>query len=138
MLSSVTCVFQKDRFTAPALLGLAAVFFWTSSRLEIYPALPAGEPIRPPGISVSAVRSGLEARLLLLSGRNGLVVAEAPGGLGSLEPKGRMNPDGSEVWGYPEGSNLEEVIEVHVKDGRVVREVLRPSVEKLLNHDTKE
>jgi len=53
-------------------------------------------------------------------------VAEAPHPLGSLEPKGRTNPDGSEVWGYPAGSGLEDLVEVHVKDGRVVREVLRP------------
>jgi hypothetical protein len=69
----------------------------------------------------------LEQRLLLSVRNWKLVVAEAPQDLGSLEPKGRTNPDGSEVWGFPEGSGLEEVIEVHVKDGRVVREVLRPS-----------
>ncbi len=52
---------------------------------------------------------------------------DSPGWLGSLQPKGRVAADGSEIWGYPEGSVLEEVIEVHVKNGRVVREVLRPS-----------
>ena len=107
MLSAVTCVFQKDRFLAPALFGVG-VLFWL-------------------GVNCSAVRSGLEQRLLL-SGRSGKPsVAAAPKDLGCLEPKGRINPDGSEVWGFPEGSGLEEVIEVHVKDGRVVREVLRPS-----------
>lgn len=107
VLSAVTCVFQKDRFLAPALFGVAALL-WISP-------------------NCSSVRSGLEQRLLL-SGRNGKgVVSEAPQDLGCLEPKGWTNPDGSEVWGFPEGSGLEEVIEVHVKDGRVVREVLRPS-----------
>ena len=126
MLSAITCVFQKDRFAAPALFGVA-VLLWFSPRFHPYPVFPAGEPIRPAGISCSSVRSGLEQRLLL-SGRNvKLAVAEIPRDLGSLEPKGRTNPDGSEVWGFPEGSDLEEVIEVHVKDGRVVREVLRPS-----------
>ncbi len=100
-MSAVTCVFQKDRFLAPALFG-AAVLLWIS------------------GINCSSVLPGLERRLL--------AVAEAPAAdLGRLEPKGRINPDGSEVWGFPKGSGLEEVIEVHVKDGRVVREVLRPS-----------
>jgi hypothetical protein len=100
MLSAVTCVFQKDRFPALAFFA-AAVLLWISP-------------------SCSAVRSGMEQRLL--------AVAEAPAAdLGRLEPKGRTNPDGSEVWGFPEGSGLEEVIEVHVKNGRVVREVLRPS-----------
>ena len=61
------------------------------------------------------------------SGLRETVVAKVPENLGNLEPKGRTNPDGSEVWGYPAGSGLEDVIEVHVKDGRVVREVLRPS-----------
>ena len=100
MLSAVTCVFQKDRFLPPALFGLAALL-WIS------------------GINCSSGQPGLEQRLL--------AVAEAPYDLGRLEPKGKTNPDGSEVWGFPEGSGLEEVIEVHVKDGRVVREVLRPS-----------
>ncbi len=126
MLSAVTGVFQKDRFAAAVLFGLA-VFLGFSPRFHAIPALPFGEPIRPLGVHSSSVRSGLEQRLLLLGGDEKLVVAEKPVDLGHLEPKGRTNPDGSEVWGYPEGSGLEEVIEVHVKDGRVVREVLRPS-----------
>lgn len=84
--------------------------------------------MRPLGISSSQVRSGLEGQLLLAgngSGRTGTL--EDPVRLGVLQPKGRLNPDGSEVWGYPEGSGLEDLIEVHVKDGRIVREVLRPS-----------
>ena len=127
MLSPVTCVFQKDRFSAAALFGLA-VFLWFSPRFHPIPALPAGPsmPIRPPGVHSSSVRSGLE-RMLLSEGDEKLVVAEAPPDLGHLEPKGRTNPDGSEVWGFPAGSELEELIEVHVKDGRVIREVLRPS-----------
>ena len=126
MLSAVTCIFQKDRFIAPALFVLG-VLFWISPHFRAYPALPVAKPIRPAGISCSPIRSVLEQRLLLL-GRNGkLVVAEVPADMGNLEPKGRTNPDGSEVWGFPAGSGLEEVIEVHVKDGRVVREVLRPS-----------
>ena len=68
-----------------------------------------------------------EHRLLLAGRGKEMAVAELPSDLGHLEPKGRMYPDCSEVWGYPNGSPLEEVIEVHVKDGRVVREVLRPS-----------
>ncbi len=127
MFSAVTCVFQKDRLIAPVLFGLG-LLLWFSPRFHAYPSFPVANPIRPAGISSSPVRSRLEQRLLL-SGRNGkLVVAEAPvADLGSLEPKGRTNPDGSEVWGFPAGSGLEELIEVHVKDGRVVREVLRPS-----------
>lgn len=126
MLSAVTCIFQKDRFSATALFGLA-LFLWFSPRFQAIPSLPAGEPIRPLGIQSSLIRSGLEQRLLLLGSNEKLVVAENQVDLGCLEPKGRTNPDGSEVWGYPEGSGLEEVIEVHVKDGQVVREVLRPS-----------
>lgn len=93
--------FPKDRFTLLAFLGLAVFFcFWP--RLHVFPSSSVG-------------------------GWKQQIVAEKPVDLGHLEPKGRTNPDGSEVWGYPEGSGLEEVIEVHVKDGRVVREVLRPS-----------
>ena len=127
MLSAVTCTFQKDRFSALVLFGLA-LFLWFSPCFHAIPSLPAGEPIRPLGIQSSLIRSGLEQRLLLLGGGDEkIVVAEKPVDLGHLEPKGRTNPDGSEVWGYPDGSGLEEVIEVHVKDGQVVREVLRPS-----------
>ena len=126
MLSTVTYTFPKDRFSALILFGLA-LFLWFSPRFQAIPSLPDGEPIRPLGIQSSLVRSGLEQRLLLSGGDEKLVVAEKPVDFGHLEPKGRTNPDGSEVWGYPEGSGLEEVIEVHVKDGRVVREVLRPS-----------
>ena len=64
---------------------------------------------------------------MLASSDDATATEQTPINLGHLEPKGRINPDGSEVWGYPEGSELKEVIEVHVKDGRVVREVLRPS-----------
>lgn len=73
--------------------------------------------------------SGIEDRLILAgaSGSGQSAPVDSPARLGSLQPKGRVAPDGSEVWGYPEGSGLEEVIEVHVKNGRVVREVLRPS-----------
>lgn len=96
--------FLKDRLTALALLGIF-VSAWTLSP-----------------------RSQLSSAPLLLAAKgNGPAVAELPRDLGRLEPKGRTNPDGSEVWGYPEGSGLEDRIEVHVKDGRVVREVLRPS-----------
>ena len=128
MLSAVTCTFQKDRISALVLFGLA-LFLWFSPRFQAIPSLlPVGEPIRPLGIQSSSIRSGLEQRLLLSGGDDeNLVVAENQVDLGCLEPKGRTNPDGSEVWGYPEGSGLEEVIEIHVKDGRVVREVLRPS-----------
>ena len=126
MLSNVTCVLQKERFVASVILGIGALL-WTVSRLNVCPALPAGEPLRLSGVSSSSIRSELEHRLLRVSGREELVVAEAPTNLGRLEPKGRTNPDGSEVWGYPNGSALEDLIEVHVKDGRVVREVLRPS-----------
>ena len=130
MLSAVTCVFQKDRLIAPVLFGLG-LLLWFSPRFHPYPALPSAVPIRPTGINGSPVRAGLERRLLL-SGHNGkLVVAEAPADLGSLEPKGRTNPDGSEVWGFPTGSGLEELVEVHVKDGRVVREVLRPASSRI-------
>jgi len=122
----VTCLSQKERVVASVLLGLSALF-WMAPRLHLCPALPAGQPLRLPGISSSPIRSELEHRLLRVSGGKDLVVADLPSNLGHLEPKGRTNPDGSEVWGYPNGSPLEEVIEVHVKDGRVVREVLRPS-----------
>ncbi len=127
MLSPVTCVFQKDRFAAAAIFGVA-VFLWFTPRFHPIPALTAGYsmPIRPLGGHSSSVRSGLE-QMLLSEGDGKLVVAEAPPDLGHLEPKGRTAPDGSEVWGFPAGSELEELIEVHVKDGRVVREVLRPS-----------
>jgi len=106
MFSTDNCVLQKERITASVLLGIG-LLFWTVSRLHVCP--------------------GLEHRLLLSGRGEEVVVAELPSNLGHLEPKGRTNPDGSEVWGYPNGSPLEEVIEVHVKDGRVVREVLRPS-----------
>lgn len=48
--------------------------------------------------------------------------------LGDLRPTGKINPDGSQVYGYPPGSGLEGIIEVHVgPGGQVVREkVLRP------------
>ena len=126
MFSTDNCVLQKERITASALLGIG-LLFWTVSRLHVCPELSVGEPLRPAGIGSSSVRSGLEHRLLLSGREEEIVVAELPSNLGHLEPKGRTNPDGSEVWGYPNGSPLEEVIEVHVKDGRVVREVLRPS-----------
>lgn len=126
MFSAVTCVFQKDRFGAAAFLGIGFLIL-TATRLPVFhPALPIGEPIRPPGIDGSSVRAGLEQRLMFFK-QPELEVAKAPVDLGSLEPKGRTTPDGSEVWGYPAGSKLEDLIEVHVKDGRVVREVLRPS-----------
>ena len=126
MVANVTCVFRKDRLLSSVLLGMA-VLSWSWVRLNPYPLLPAGTPLRLSGINSSSVRSELERRLSLVSREEGLVVAELPTNLGHLEPKGRTNPDGSEVWGYPAGSDLEDLIEVHVKDGRVVREVLRPS-----------
>ena len=126
MRAVTSSVSQKDRVAEFFLLGVS-VFLWLLPRLPVCPSLAVGKPIRPAGIGSSLVRSGLEERLLLSGGEKELVVAEAPGNLGSLEPKGRTNPDGSEVWGFPEGSGLEEMIEVHVKGGRVVREVLRPS-----------
>lgn len=48
--------------------------------------------------------------------------------LGDLQPTGKINPDGTQVYDYPPGSGLEGIIEVHVgPEGQVVREkVLRP------------
>ena len=51
---------------------------------------------------------------------------EAPVDLGNLQPTGQTAPDGAEIWGYPPGTSLEGIIEVHVQGGRIVRQVLRP------------
>ena len=105
MVANVPQFLPKERWIVVTLLPVAILcgYYW---RIHNPVSLPRTEPIRPLGVAC---------------------ISEAPVNLGHLEPKGRINPDGSEVWGYPEGSGLEEVIEVHVKDGRVVREVLRPS-----------
>ena len=116
--SNVLSLSPKERFFLVVFL-VFSVFSWSAARSSLCPGLLVVNPIRPAGVSSIPVRHRLEQRLL--------IVADLPLDLGSLEPKGRTNPDGSEVWGFPEGSDLEEVIEVHVKDGRVVREVLRPS-----------
>ena len=126
MVANVSYSFQKDRWFILAFLPLAILCGY-HGRLSNPVSFPSTEPIRPLGVACASVRSGLEQRLMLASASRMAATAEAPINLGHLEPKGRINPDGSEVWGYPVGSGLEEVIEVHVKDGRVVREVLRPS-----------
>lgn len=72
------------------------------------------------GLALLAAASAFQPRLSLL---------KMPADLGHLVPKGKINPDGSEVWGYPEGSDLDGVVEIHVRNGRVVREVLRPSAQ---------
>ena len=108
MISNIPYSHQKDRWIVVTLLPVAILcgYYW---RIHNPIAYPTAKPIRLLGTACASV------------------AVETPINLGHLEPKGRINPDGSEVWGYPEGSGLEEVIEVHVKDGRVVREVLRPS-----------
>ena len=126
MVANVSYSFQKDRWFILAFLPLAVLGGY-HGRLSNPVSFPATEPIRPLGAACASVRSGLEQRLMFASASRMAATAEAPINLGHLEPKGRINPDGSVVWGYPVGSGLEEVIEVHVKDGRVVREVLRPS-----------
>lgn len=108
---NTSCTFPRDRWIPSLLLAAAAAITWCVGHLpthRAYWATPSAGPLRSPSIASA-------------------VAHPASADLGALRPTGRINPDGSEVWGYPEGSELEEVIEVHVKDGRVVREVLRPS-----------
>ena len=133
---SSVLTFQKEKQLSLNLLFVLAAALCTIFRLPYearFPVFEKAAPIRPPSVNSSiGVRSILEQRLLLAgngnrNGNGNSTTLEIPIQLGSLQPKGRINPDGSEVWGYPEGSALEDVIEVHVKDGRVVREVLRPS-----------
>lgn len=123
--------FQREKLQTAGFFFFLASALFCVSRLSIEQSAPVFggiEPIRSPGINSSShIRSGLEAQLLLIGSGGHPATLEMPLRLGSLRPKGRVNPDGSEVWGYPEGSALEDVVEVHVKDGRVVREVLRPS-----------
>ena len=129
MKSNMSFALSRNHWIWTGILSSVGVLCWWYGHLPIVP-IPVHlsvRPIRPPTAACPTVRSGLEQRLLLASESGEMAIAETPIDLGSLEPKGRINPDGSEVWGYPEGSGLEEVIEVHVKEGRVVREVLRPS-----------
>ncbi len=109
--SSTGCTFPRDRWIGPVVLVTAVAVAWCVGHLPTHRAYWSAASARPlPSLSVASA-----------------VAQQAPVDLGSLRPTGRINPDGSEVWSYPEGSGLKEVIEVHVKDGRVVREVLRPS-----------
>ena len=113
MLSKITNILQRDKLRVASGLVLFAAFVW----------------LRTGGLSIS-VPAGWGKPLRLTASPPDSATLEAPLDLGHLEPKGRTNPDGSEVWGYPAGSELEEVLEVHVRDGRVVREVLRPSARR--------
>ena len=122
----MTATLQRDRGWRVASLPVA-ILFWYSWQIPLTAGPSVARPLRPLGVSCAAVRAGLEQRLILASDPSGSAAEEGPINLGHLQPRGRVNPDGSEVWGYPDGSGLEEVIEVHVKDGRVVREVLRQS-----------
>ncbi len=104
---TTSCAWSRERIVSPTLLLLLVAT----------------------AISLPRLLSGVEDRLILAgtSGNGQGCAVDSPVRLGSLQPKGRVAADGSEIWGYPEGSGLEGVIEVHVKNGRVVREVLRPS-----------
>jgi hypothetical protein len=131
---TTSCAWSRERIVSPTLLLLLVATAIVLPRFsEPGQAMVFGsgetQPLRTLGPSSWTIRSGIEDRLIL-AGTNGNEQAPAvdsPVRLGSLQPKGRVAADGSEIWGYPEGSGLEEVIEVHVKNGRVVREVLRPS-----------
>ena len=108
---NASCSFPRDRWIPSVVLVAVAAVAWCVGHLPTHRVYWAASSAGPAGsITVASA-----------------VAKQAPADLGSLRPTGRINPDGSEVWSYPEGSVLEEVIEVHVKDGRVVREVLRPS-----------
>lgn len=113
MFSKIANILQKDRWGFLSGLFLFAAFVW----------------LRMGNLSIS-VPPDFGKRLMWAAGHPDSATVETPLDLGHLEPKGRTNPDGSEVWGYPAGSELEEVLEVHVRDGRVVREVLRPSTRR--------
>ena len=116
---------EKAGFVCGLCLLAMGLYAWGAvPGMSVFPAI---QPVRPSGVDSTNARSGIRERLLLAAGVGRAVPLEAPINLGLLQPKGRINPDGSEVWGYPEGSDLDGMIEVHVKEGRVVREVLRPS-----------
>jgi hypothetical protein len=125
--------FQRERWIAFNLLIVLSLMLICagafSKRTDRYPVWETiHNPIRPVGVNADHVRADLKNRLVLASQNNGqgeLRVCESP--MGALKPTGEVNADGSEVWSYPEGSVLAGWVEVHVKDGRVVREVLRPS-----------
>lgn len=122
---NTTCTFPRDRWIPCVVLVTAAAVAWCVGHLPTHRAYwPAHSAQRPAQKEAPPRASAQSARPL---GVACAVARQAPTDLGALRPTGRINPDGSEVWGYPEGSELEEVIEVHVKDGRVVREVLRPA-----------
>ncbi len=115
MLLKMTNILQKEKRILASALFFLAVIAWTK--------------MRPLGIGSADMRWGLQKRLLPASAPPS-AATETPLNLGHLQPTGETMPDGSEVWGYPEGSELEGVLEVHVRDGRVIREVLRPSARR--------
>lgn len=130
MFPDITVLPRREKaavFLGLSLLTLGA--FLSLRPVNQQMVFPGVQPLRPVGIHSSHVQAGLKDRLMLALADPAPAPAglEAPLDLGHLVPKGKINPDGSEVWGYPEGSELEDVLEVHVRDGRVVREVLRPS-----------
>lgn len=134
MLSKVTSVFQKEGAGFAAGFFLLTGLVWLRLPVGIC-SRPMGQPLRPAGVHSWDVRFEIQERLAQAEAppralAQRLLLVEAAVNLGHLEPKGKTNPDGSEVWGYPAGSDLEEILEVHVRDGRVVREVLRPSARR--------
>ena len=98
--------FQREKIRRSDLLLVAGVALFCIARLSHNQQISVFgrvEPLRPLGVNSVEVRSGLEQRLML-AGNGHSTTLEIPIQLGHLQPKGRVNPDGSEVWGYPEGS----------------------------------
>ncbi|GEM_PF-6497053 len=127
IITTISRMEKTVLFSGLALLTAASAF--QQKPHYVRPAFHSVQPLRPLGPDAAKMRSGLKDRLLLAAAGSNVMALEIPPDLGHLVRKGKINPDGSEVWGYPEGSDLDGVVEIHVRDGRVVREVLRPSAQ---------